>query len=207
MAWQFNSVFTNPKVLRTAATFLTSLWGLLAAYLLCDMLLERHSLSACLAAFVPLAIVWAALERKRWGRLALLGLSSMTPVFLTLCLLIPGHADGLSAWQAAILPYGGIMVGSFLIILTLSTLLLLNLPAVVVEFEQGKRSTLAGAQHRIAVVMVGCWALALVVPHIAPRLFNGARQLTKNTHSLLIAPASALPPKRQQASHSLRRRD
>src|SRR5579883_1668485 len=66
----------TPPSARLLTTFLACGWGLASAYLLFHALLVTHDAGPCFAALVPLIIVWATLERKRWGRLALLGLSA-----------------------------------------------------------------------------------------------------------------------------------
>ena len=58
---------------RLSTTLLALAWGITSAYILFYSLLISHNIRPCLAALVPLVITWATLERKRWGRLALLG--------------------------------------------------------------------------------------------------------------------------------------
>jgi hypothetical protein len=136
---------------------------------------------------VPLITVWAVLERKRWGRLALLGLSATALGLFAYTL--GGVAASASDWPPAeqnLAKYVEMTLNSFgdkqeiaLIVLglALSTGFWMRRPAVVAEFERGKRATLAVAQKAIAMSLVAFWGITvLLVP-------GATESMTKKTPS------------------------
>ncbi len=149
-------------------TLLVSCWGLSFAYLLLHSLLITHDIALCLAAAVPMLIVWAALERKRWGRLALMGVCLTTlGLFISFVALFALYGDSwLVATERNFANYSYIalsvvsqssLTAAILLALSAATVYWLKRPAVVHEFEKGKRSGLAAGQRAIAVALVGTW--------------------------------------------------
>jgi len=153
------SIPSNP-----GTTLFAAGWGLLAAYQLLNGLFVTHSVRFMVVGPMALLMVWATLERKRWGRLALLGMSLTV---LVLCLVgarladVTG-ADGLHATLNffAASPGG---LGAMLL-LAVWTVFWMRRSAIVAEFEQGKRAGLCAGQSAIALALVGAWALMLIVP-------------------------------------------
>lgn len=156
---------------RMLTTLLVSCWGLSFAYLLLHSLLITHNIGLCLAASVPMLIVWATLERKRWGRLALLGVCATTlGLFFTLVALFAVSGESwLVPAERNLTNYSHIALSivsqnsyTAAVMLTLSaaTGYWLKRPVVVHEFEQGKRSGLAAGQRVIAIALVGTWGAA-----------------------------------------------
>lgn len=145
-------------------TFFAVGWGLIAAYQLIDGLLVTHSVRFIVDGPMALLMVWATLERKRWGRLALLGMSLTV---MLVCLLGPRVAamtgwDGLRATIEffATTPGG---LGAMLLLAGWTAFWMLR-SAIVAEFEQGKRNGLRTGQRAIALTLVGLWALMLIMP-------------------------------------------
>jgi hypothetical protein len=152
---------------RLTTTLLASGWGLVSAYILFSSLLINHSARSCYAALAPLIAVWATLERKRWGRLALLGLSATA---LGLSIAGIGRAFALASAQGerSLFYYLGTATQWFslnpaanlaLLLLAAMTGFWMCRPDVVAEFERGKKATLAVAQRMIALSLVGGWGL------------------------------------------------
>ncbi len=159
---------------RLSTTLLAIAWGITSAYILFHALLVTHDTRPCLAALAPLVITWATLERKRWGRLAFLGLSAVALGLFVGALGLAAsiiHATLPAAQQTPLRciemalgffgeknPFaGGIVIG-----LAAMTGLHLRRPGIVLEFERGKRQTLALAQKGIAAVLVGSWGLTFL---------------------------------------------
>lgn len=174
---------------RLLTTLLASCWGLASAYILFRSLLVTHDARPCFTALVPLVVVWATLERKRWGRLALLGLSATA---LGLFIAYTGFIAAIGAsWEPAqrtLMNYARIALRLYaddpstaltILLLAATTGLWLRRPAVIAEFERGKRATLAAAQRAIAMALVSCWGIILVFPPLTP--------LNKNTQGTRIA--------------------
>jgi hypothetical protein len=137
-------------------------------------LLVTHDARLCLIWFVPMVIVWATLERKRWGRLALLGLSSTSLGLFAAGLgyviafgnhnLAPAQRDLSHYSQLVIAMYSGAPKVTYAtLFLAATTGFWMRLPAVVAEFERGKRVQLAKAQKAIAFSLVACWAVTILV--------------------------------------------
>ena len=165
---------TGPSASPFAALWtniLAVLWSIVAAYILFDSLLITHKHRYAVAAIFPLISAWATLERKRWGRLALMGLSLATVVVFAL--LSGVFARFYHPWQdeaqtlgngatSLIIAYGlGTAAAVGLLTLAAVTGCWLCLPHVAAVFNQNKRATLVKAQRGIALVLVGCWAAAI----------------------------------------------
>ena len=166
----------KPK--RTAFAFaapltnaIACLWGAAAAYLLWHSLIITHNARFSAAASASLAAVWATLERKRWGRLAMMGLS-ITTVGAFAFLMGAFGAFGKeslpqvqmlgSALRSLARMYGfSVPAVIGLVALAAATGLWMLHPAVSAEFNHNKKLSLAGAQRGIAVGLVCCWAAAI----------------------------------------------
>jgi hypothetical protein len=157
----------TPLAANQGTTLFAVVWGLLASYQLLHGFLVTHSLRFMVVGPMVLLMVWATLERKRWGRLAMLG---MSVTVLVVCLVGARLADvtGANGLHATLNFFaaspGGI--GAMLLLATW-TVFWLRRSAVVAEFEQGKRTGLRTGQRAIALTLVGLWALMLILPSLA----------------------------------------
>ena len=198
------------RVAKQGTTFFAAGWGLLASYQLLHGLLVTHSLRFMVVGPMGLLMVWATLERKRWGRLALLGMSLTV---LVVCLAGAQLADAVGADGLhvthdffAASPGG---LGAMLL-LAIWTVFWLHRSAVVAEFEQDKRAGLRTGQRVIAATLVGLWALMLILPSIASPRNRQKRQsaggwqqaVPYRLHGISPAPSSRIV--RSVASHSSR---
>jgi hypothetical protein len=162
---------STPASTRLLTTLLASGWGLASAYTLFHSLIVRPDARLCFAALVPLVIVWATLERKRWGRLALLGLSA-TALGMFVSLLGTVAATANDVPNPSLSTYAQIALGHFgnkpeialcVLGLAMMTGVWLRRPLVVAEFERGKRATLAVAQKAIAMSLVVFWGVTVLL--------------------------------------------
>lgn len=160
---------------RFATTLIACAWGMASAYALFYSLLIKFNLRDFLLALVPLVAVWAAIERKRWGRLAMLGLSSVAlgACAAALGLAIATHLTALQAGKPvlnailhdALYSFGGQpQIAIALLVLGAMTAPWMCRPAVRDEYESGKKATLAVAQKAIAMTVVGCWGVTFLLP-------------------------------------------
>jgi hypothetical protein len=202
---------TTPMSARLLTTLLASSWGLASAYILFYSLLVTHDARPCFAALIPLVVVWATLERKRWGRLALLGLSSTALGLFAAALgysasvgnrWLPAENQNILGYlNVALHLYGYNSPGAALITLSLAatTGIWLRRPVVAAEFERGKRATMAVAQKAIAMTCVGCWGLTIA---FLPNLNNPKAALLPKSSSIATHKAGGL--KRTDASRPTR---
>lgn len=145
-------------------TFFAIGWGLLASYQLLNGLLVTHSVRFMVVGPMALLMVWATLERKRWGRLALLGMS-LTVLFV--CLVGARLADAIGVVGLhATLDFFASSPGGLgaMLLLAAWTVFWMHRSVIVAEFEQGKRTGLGTGQRVIALTLVGLWALMLILP-------------------------------------------
>ncbi len=182
-------------------------WGLLAAYQLLYGVFVTHSVRFMVAGPIALLMVWATLERKRWGRLALLG-KSLT--VLIVCLVGARLADATGAdGLHATLNFFAASPGGLgaMLVMAIWTLLWMRRSAIVAEFEQGKRTGLRAGQCAIALSLVGAWALMLIVPS---RASAHKRHLGMSNHThtspqfRVAAPISSILTARSAASPNKR---
>lgn len=155
------------SVAKRGTTLFAVGWGLLASYQLLHGLLVTHSLRFMVVGPMGLLMVWATLERKRWGRLALLGMSLTV---LVVCLVGAQLADAMGAdGLHATLNFFAASPGGLgaMLLLAIWTVFWLLRSAVAAEFEQGKRAELRSGQRAIAVTLVGLWGLMLILPSLA----------------------------------------
>jgi hypothetical protein len=183
---------------RLLTTLLACCWGFSSAYILFHSLLVTHDARPCFAALVPLVVVWATLERKRWGRLALLGLSAVAlGLFIASIGFIAAIGTSWEPTQRTLMNYARIALRLYaddpstaltMLLLAATTGLWLRRPVIIAEFERGKRATLAAAQRAIAMALVSCWGIILVFPPLTP--LNRNTQGTRIAHSSGSAKAS-----------------
>ena len=193
---------------RLSTTLLAIAWGITSAYILFHSLLVSHDTRPCLAALAPLVVTWATLERKRWGRLALLGLSAVAlglfvgslglAASIIYATLPVAQQTPTRCLQMALGFFGekNPFAGGIVIGLAAMTGLYLRRPSVIAEFERGKAQTLALAQKGIAAVLVGSWGLTFLG---APAPTVGAK--TNYSASSRAARRHAVAARGSQASN------
>lgn len=166
----------KPIASNPGTTLFAISWGLLAAYQLVHGVLVTHSVRFMVVGPMALLMVWATLERKRWGRIALLG---MSVTVLVVCLVGARLADvtGAEGLHATLNFFAACPGGlGAMLLLAVWTVFWMRRSAIVAEFEQGKRTGLRTGQRAIALTLVGLWALMLILPsrasahkrHVAP---------------------------------------
>ena len=161
----------SPAVARVT-NILAACWGVAAPYMLVRSVFISHQMRYGLAAPIPLLIVWATLERKRWGRLALLSISlTAVALFIGVAFIAFGLNAGVFAGKQS--SPGAIIAwfksfyaqdGSTLVIvigLAIATGFWMCRAAVVAEFERNKRSALAIGQWAIAVALAITYTVTL----------------------------------------------
>lgn len=155
---------------------LAGIWVLLNIYgVLCDLATPPAPTYAGIMALLTLLVIaWSALERKRWGRLALLGIAGIKFIDILMalvCLLAFGHL-GLDVhmhgvWCPLLVHsshYGEMSVAIVIRTLlgcgtlTIITLLWLLHPDVRMEFDSGKQFRTRRTQFVIALFLVMVWA-------------------------------------------------
>ena len=201
---------------RFSTTMLALAWGITSAYILFHSLLVSHDIRPCLAALAPLVITWATLERKRWGRLALLGLSCVAlGLFVgslglsasVMRMTLPASQQTPMRCLEIALGFFGEknpFAGGIVVSLAAMTGIYLRRPSVIAEFESGKQQTLALAQRAIAIVLVGSWGLTFLgtpLPTVAPKKPTIARAHDSRVRSA-AAHASSKRSARSVASAS-----
>src|SRR5579871_1738602 len=131
-------------------------WAVLAFYLMARALLVTREWVVSIVALIPLLAVWATLERKRWGRLALLGISltalglCVTAFGMIACLNSVGYKPAHYALHALTLYGRNPETLLIIVLLAIATGIWMLRATVVAEFEQNKRAVLAIGQRAIA---------------------------------------------------------
>jgi hypothetical protein len=148
-------------------------WGLASAFTLFHALIIKPEARLFMAALVPLVAVWATLERKRWGRLALLGLSATAlGLFAALFGRVASTLSAMPPSQQTAEQFMNMVFGHFddrpeialsLFALALTTGIWMRRPVVIAEFERGKKATLMVAQRAIALSLVGFWGVTVLL--------------------------------------------
>ena len=160
---------------RLTTTIIACAWGLVSAYTLFFSLLVQPNMRYFLIALFPLVAVWAAIERKRWGRLALLGLSSAAlgvfaaDIGWTIAsnyTKFQAHKVNVNTLVDDALKFFNYQPQIALAILVLAamTAFWMCRPTVRIEYDRGKNATLAVAQKAIAMTVVGCWGVTFLLP-------------------------------------------
>ncbi len=165
-------------------------WGIVAAFTMFRALFFEHSVALALAYIITLLVVWATLERKRWGRLALLGMSIAVPLTLISGLVYFAYIIGHSVDPFIATSSSAKWITSFccgptpaagLILLSLLAGLWLQQPTVAAEFERGKHRGLATSQRGIAVVLVGLWLVIVFSSSMVAKQIPQPRRLAATT--------------------------
>lgn len=162
-----------PARSRRLTTLLACCWGLFSAHLLLHSLLITPNARLCLVALLPLLSVWATLERKRWGRLALLGLSLTTlALFLVTALFTAVSGSPLGQFAEIVSDYFRVAFPLYarsgfaawgMLALAALTGAWLSRGVVVAEFNRGKHALLAPGQRFIAFCLVALWSLLILL--------------------------------------------
>lgn len=158
---------------RRWTTLLAGGWGFAFSYSFFRCLFSAECPRYCTIALIPLIAVWATLERKRWGRLALLGLSrTMLGLFVVSIGLMLADSSFLpsvtSLHVADIIPQALGFYTNYpratlmILLLAVASSLWFCLPVVKAEFEQGKQSFLSTGQRAIAFSLVLLWGLTVL---------------------------------------------
>lgn len=190
-----------PPTTRFLTTLLASSWGFAAAYTLFHALLISHDLRLFSASLVPLITVWATLERKRWGRLALLGLSATAlGLFAALLGFVAQEFTRLQPDEQTPERFAALLLACFdhragialtLLALALATGFWMRQPTVVAEFERGKKATLAAGQRAIALCLVAFWSVSLLLTPTSRRPAEKSKTPQRVTKSARQKPAPA----------------
>lgn len=173
-------------------TALACLWGVVAAYLLFYSLIVTHHKRLVIVELVPLLAVWATLERKRWGRLAMMGLSLTILSLFALMVIVhfalpsPLNTMGLKSIPPLLAyllgdlehPYDISMhMGLGILALSGVTHFWFSSQRVASEFNYNKRNCLTNAQLYIACVIVSCWGVAILLNPILGQAEQDKRTL------------------------------
>lgn len=154
-------------------TALCLVWGFFFSLGFFETLFQKAGVLASVVSALPIITVWGALQRKRWGRLALM---SLCMIIIMLFIVVLTAIS--STHQFYVLPEERTLYGylhyalhffshrsvTSVLLLTLSglTCLWFWLPPVRKEYEKGKRATLALGQKVIALSLVFTWALTML---------------------------------------------
>jgi hypothetical protein len=180
---------------RVITTLLCCSWGYSFAYAFFRCVLDKSPLLVCLAAALPLLAVWASLERKRWGRLVVLGLSLLAQtMFLTILglLMFSHEAPGISGDKSLFdcLRFGLYEFGESpdaaltVLLLSAASAIWFCTPWARAEYETRKQPYLSPGQRAIAFTVVSLWTITMinsptVLERRAPNLpFRTPRRLT-----------------------------
>lgn len=156
-----------PPAHSSIVTVLAGCWAFSGACGFFQSALVTHQIAPCVASFVPLVSGWAALERKRWGRLALLGMSwtilgACILGMVTLILIENHYGHHVPRRHAALVAllmrlYSANQPDMFRMPLAALSGLWLWRSRVIAEFNTNKRTSLAVMQHCIALTLVLVW--------------------------------------------------
>jgi hypothetical protein len=164
---------------RGLTTLLCCGWGYSFAYSFFRCMLDGSGVIVCLAAALPLAAVWAALERKRWGRLSLIVLSILAQALFVVMLSIllysnhvrPEPADHhLSGCLHDAIHLFSETPDTTVAVLVLSfvTFVWFCMPWVRTEYVHQKKNYLSPGQRVIALSVVTLWGLTMIASPTPP---------------------------------------
>ncbi len=192
-----NSLDRPPPPNTGGVTLLAGCWVFTGACGLFQSLLVTHEIIPCLASFAPLLGGWAALERKRWGRLALLGMSwtilGAGILGFSLLIMVENHYGQhmprkYAALAAVLLRfYAGNRPDVIRLPLAAVSGVWLRRARVIAEFDYSKRRRLTVMQH--------CIAMALVLISLVPSM----RGLAPSMRSEHVARSRAFPEPDREA--------
>jgi len=174
---------------RVITTLLCCCWGYSFAYAFFRCVLDGSPLIVCFAAALPLLAVWASLERKRWGRLVVIGLSLIALLMFGCILSILAFSHVVLEFATGslldCLRFGLIEFGespdtalAVLLISLISTVWLYT-PWVRAEYETRKQSYLTPGQRAIAFTVVSLWTVTMLNSPTLPE--RGASNLPFRT--------------------------
>jgi hypothetical protein len=182
---------------------LAGIWVILNIYgILCDLTTPPAPTFAGIIALLTLLVVaWSALERKRWGRLALLGIAAIKCIDIAtalICLLALGHL-GLDVhmhgvWCPLLVhsSHYGDMSEAVAIrtllgcgMLTVVTLLWLLHPDVKSEFNSRKQFRTSRTQLAIAIFLVMVWACGQLLAGVTHSV---EESLSPSWHQIIAKP-------------------
>lgn len=158
---------------RGVTTLLCCGWGYSFAYSFFRCILDGSGPLACLAAVLPLVGVWASLERKRWGRLILIGQSLLALVMfmMIMYMLAFSHQVSVDPAQRHFLGYLNYSLHLFgetpqttlaVLLLSAATAIWFGIPLVRAEYEQCKKPFLTPGQRVIAAAMISLWGITMI---------------------------------------------
>lgn len=169
---------TVPRCLATLGRALTTMlccgWGFSFAYSFFRCVSDKSSMLVCAAAVLPLTAVWAALERKRWGRLVLQVLSLLAQALFGIMLVMlmvtdrvyvaPGdrHLWGYLLYTIRLFAETPSTTLAILL-LSATTSIWFTMPWVRKDYEVGKKVVLTPGQRIIAASVVAFWGLTMSV--------------------------------------------
>ncbi len=164
---------------RGLTTLLCCGWGYSFAYSFFRCIQDRSGPLVCAAAALPLAAVWASLERKRWGRLVLISQSLLAQALFALILSIVSFTN-----RVRVMPSERNIIGYFVhalrlfgerpeitlavLILAVATSIWFCMPWVRAEYDQRKKPLLTPGQRVIAITVVSLWCVTMVATPTLP---------------------------------------
>ena len=161
------------SISRGVTTLLCCGWGYSFAYSFFQCIVENSKPLVLLASALPLVAVWAALERKRWGRLALIGLSLLAHGLFALMLIVLAYSN--EHWippsDQHLVGYFGTALRLFsdspsttigILFLSAITATWLCIPTVRDEYIKKKKPFLTPAQRVIAATVISVWGITMI---------------------------------------------
>ena len=171
----------SPRI-RQLTKSLIIVWALISAYAFVNAVVGSLSgnfdLRTLLATIVPLAAVWAAFDRKRWGRMTLIFVSYVAWLGYIVTLVYTGATgrnwmldyDAKSVLYTAleVMWNGSAFAGFVGLSLAAVSLHWLQRNDVSRDFNEGKKMTLSPGQRIIAIALTFCWLYAMLFLPMLP---------------------------------------
>jgi len=163
---------TESPTLARVTNVIVACWGVAAQYMIVRAMFVSHQMRYGFGAPIPLFIVWATLERKRWGRLSVLVISlTAVAMFIGVAFLafglnvgvFTGHQSSPAAmytWFKTFYSQDSTSLAA-MVALAVATGFWMCRAAVVAEFNKGKKNALAVGQWAIAVVLAVAYTATL----------------------------------------------
>ncbi len=161
----------SPAVARVT-NVVVACWGVAAQYMIVRSMFVSHQMRYGFGAPIPLFIVWATLERKRWGRLAVVVISlTAVAMFIGVAFLafglnlgvVMGHPSSpanMLAWFRNFYSQDSTTL-AVVILLAIATGFWMCRAVVVAEFNKGKKNALAFGQWLIALALAVAYTATL----------------------------------------------
>ena len=161
------------SISRGVTTLLCCGWGYSFAYSFFQCIIENSGPLVLLAAALPLVVVWAALERKRWGRLALIGLSLLAHAIFALMMVDLAYSNEVAIplsdrhifgyFDAALRLFSDTPTTTIgVLILSAFTAIWLCIPIVRDEYTKKKKPFLTPGQRIIAATVISIWGITMI---------------------------------------------